>query len=391
MSRKSTPTNVKMSDIAKIAGVHTSTVSRALAGSPLVDESVREKIAGIAQSCGYVVNSAARSLRLRRSQTISVAIPLGHESQQPLSDPFFVEMFGYLADEITQRGYGVHLQKVLPPMDRWLENLVASNQPDGILIIGQSTEHKTIEAMAKKFLPLVVWGGQVARQSYCTVGSNNIEGGRMAAEHLLACGRRSIVFVGDTNAPEFQLRHKGYRQALDAGPRDAERPYLVSSHLMAAGAYAAVTSLITGKHTCDAIFAATDIIAANAIRAIADAGKSVPGDIAVVGYDDIALAAHTNPPLTTVRQNIQDGARTMVDLLFRRIAGEKTPSAVIPTHLVVRASSGAPSAEESRSESADQYSDRPSAASRLRAGLATRFTSKPTSSRKANTVASQKP
>jgi DNA-binding LacI/PurR family transcriptional regulator len=342
MPKKSTPSNIKMSDIAKIAGVHTSTVSRALAGSPLVDEAVRKKIAGIARSCGYVVNSAARSLRLRRSQTISVAIPLGHESQQPLSDPFFVEMFGYLADEITQRGYGVHLQKILPPMDRWLENLIASNQPDGILIIGQSTEHKAIEAMAKKFLPLVVWGGQVARQSYCTVGSDNIEGGRLAAEHLLACGRQKIVFVGDTNAPEFLLRYKGYRAALEHSSHNIEKPYLASSHLTADGAYAAVKSLIAGKHALDAICAATDIIAANAVRAITDAGKTVPGDIAVVGYDDIALAAHTNPPLTTVRQDIQQGARTMVDLLFRRIDGEKTPSAIIPTQLVIRASSGCP-------------------------------------------------
>jgi DNA-binding LacI/PurR family transcriptional regulator len=342
MPKKSAPSTIKMSDIAKIVGVHTSTVSRALSGSPLVDEAVREKIVGIARSCGYVVNSAARSLRLRRSQTISVAIPLGHEKQQPLSDPFFVEMFGYLADEITQRGYGVHLQKVVPPMDRWLENLVASNQPDGIIIIGQSTEHKAIEAMAKKYLPLVVWGGQVARQSYCTVGSDNLEGGRLAAEHLLARGRRSIVFVGEANAPEFQLRYKGYRQALENGPHGTEKPYLVSSHLTAEAAYAAVKSLIVGKHAFDAICAATDIIAANAIRAVTDAGKSVPGDIAVVGYDDIALAAHTNPPLTTVRQSIQEGAHKMVDLLFRRIDGEKAPSAVIPTQLVIRASSGCP-------------------------------------------------
>jgi DNA-binding LacI/PurR family transcriptional regulator len=328
-----------MSDIARIAGVHTSTVSRALAGSPLVDEAVRKKIVGIARSCGYVVNSAARSLRLRRSQTISVAIPLGHEKQQPLSDPFFVEIFGYLADEITQRGYGVHLQKILPPMDRWLENLVASNQPDGILIIGQSTEHKAIEALAKKFLPLVVWGGQVARQSYCTVGSDNLVGGRIAAEHLLACGRRKIVFVGDTNAPEFLLRYKGYKQALDNGPSGTEGPRQVSSHLTAEQSYAAVKSLIANNHAFDAICAATDIIAINAIRAITDAGMSVPGDIAVVGYDDISIAAHTNPPLTTVRQGIQVGARTMVDLLFRRIEGEETPSTMIPAELMIRASS----------------------------------------------------
>lgn len=330
-----------MSDIAKIAGVHTATVSRALSGSPLVNESVREKIIEIARSSGYVVNATARSLRLRRSQTISVTVPLAHQSQQPLNDPFFVEIFGYLAEEITQRGYSVLLQKILPPMERWLENLVAANQPDGVLIIGQSTEHKTIEAMAKKFMPLVVWGSKVPHDAYCTVGSDNLEGGRLAAEHLLANGRRKIVFVGDITAPEFQLRYKGYRQALAAAPRGTDKPHLVTSLLTPEQSYAAVKALIASNYKFDAICASTDIIAINAIRAITDSGLSVPDDVAVVGYDDIAIAANTNPPLTTVRQGIQEGAHKMVDLLFRRIDGEATPSAVVSTNLIVRASSGA--------------------------------------------------
>ncbi len=121
-----------MSDIARIAGVHTSTVSRALAGSPLVEKNVRERILKIARSQGYKVNWTARGLRLRRSQNVSVAIPLGHEVTQPLTDPFFVQMLGHLADEITQRGYGIILQKVLPPMEDWLPDLIASRRSDGI-------------------------------------------------------------------------------------------------------------------------------------------------------------------------------------------------------------------------------------------------------------------
>lgn len=115
-----------MADIARLAGVHMSTVSRALAGSPLVEKGVREKILKIARSNGYRVNSTARSLRLRRTQSVSVVIPLGHEVEQPLSDPFFVQMLGFLADEITQRGYGIFLQKVVPPMEDWLTDLIAS-------------------------------------------------------------------------------------------------------------------------------------------------------------------------------------------------------------------------------------------------------------------------
>src|SRR5271157_5053827 len=117
-----------MADIAALARVSASTVSRALAGSPLVPKKKRDRIVKIARARGYVVNSAARTLRLKRTETISVVIPLGHEGSQPLTDPFFVEMLGHLADEITHRGYGVLLQKILPPMNNWLARLVAANR-----------------------------------------------------------------------------------------------------------------------------------------------------------------------------------------------------------------------------------------------------------------------
>jgi len=155
-----------MADIAKLAGVHFSTVSRALAGSPLVAKKKRDEILKLARERGYVINSTARNLRLQRSQTVSVVIPLGHEAGQALTDPFFVEMLGYLADEITQRGYGMFLQKILPPMDDWLPRLIASQRADGIIIIGQSTEHEAIETAASHYQPMVVWGGTLAHRRY---------------------------------------------------------------------------------------------------------------------------------------------------------------------------------------------------------------------------------
>jgi len=120
-----------MTDIARLAGVHVSTVSRALAGSPLVEQRMREAILAIAAKHGYVVNSVARNLRTSRTQTLSVAIPLAHERGQALTDPFFTDMLGHLADEITRRGYGMYLEKILPPMDDWLPQLIASRRSDG--------------------------------------------------------------------------------------------------------------------------------------------------------------------------------------------------------------------------------------------------------------------
>ncbi len=341
MSKRKKVGPAKMSDIARLAGVHASTVSRALAGSPLVEQGVRDRIVRLAQEHGYVVNATARNLRLKRTQTLSVVIPLQHETGQALTDPFFVNMLGHLADEITERGYGMFLQKILPPMDNWLPKLIAAQRSDGIIVIGQSTEHAALEAAAKNYLPLVVWGGQFAQQSYCTVGTDNIGGARMAVEHLLKAGRRRIVFVGDAAIPEIGLRHDGYRLALTSGPRGATADRIVPVHMTPDTAYEAMRAYIRKGAKFDAIFAATDVIAISAIRALVASGLSVPDDIAVVGFDDIPMAAHVHPSLTTVRQDLQRGAKILVDLVLRRLEGDETASIMMPAELIVRESSGA--------------------------------------------------
>ena len=330
-----------MSDIARLAGVSASTVSRALAGSELVAKKKREEIVRLARERGYVINSAARNLRLQRTEAISVVIPLGHETGQPLSDPFFVEMLGHLADEITQRGFGVLLQKIVPPMADWLPRLIASRRSDGIIVIGQSTEHAALEAAALSYHPLVVWGGHAAAQSYCTVGTDNLGGARIAVEHLIRLGRRRIVFFGDPVTPEIKLRSEGYRLALKQAKGNLDAQLIVPTHLTPDAAYEAMRAFIDTKAPFDAVFAGSDLVAISAMRAIIAAGLRVPDDIAVVGFDDISLAAHTNPTLTTMRQDIKRGAEILVDLVFRRIAGEDTPSATMPAELIVRESCGA--------------------------------------------------
>ena len=332
-----------MEDIARLAGVSTSTVSRALAGSTLVAAKLREQIVRLARDHGYVVNSTARNLRLQRTQTLSVVIPLGHETGQHLTDPFFVEMLGHLADEITQRGFGMFLQKILPPMDNWLQRLLSSHRADGIIVIGQSTEHKVLQEAAANYRPLVVWGGHLDRQDYCTVGTDNVAGAKQATEHLLATGRRKIVFLGYANVPEVKLRVEGYERALARAKKGTQLPRVVPAHLTADAAYEAMRAFIQDKGSFDAVIAASDVIAMSAIRAITAAGLRVPEDVAVVGFDDILMASHANPPLTSVRQDLKSGARMLVDLLFRRIDGEDTPSATMPAELVIRESSRAAS------------------------------------------------
>jgi DNA-binding LacI/PurR family transcriptional regulator len=339
MSRRKTAAP-KMVDIARLAGVHVSTVSRALAGSPLVERGVRDSILAIAAQQGYVVNRVASGLRTSRTQTLSVAIPLAHERGQALTDPFFTEMLGHLADEITRRGYGMYLERVVPPMDGWLERLVGSRRSDGIVVIGQSTEHTALEAAAATDAPLVVWGGHRVAQRYCVVGTDNVSAARTATEHLLALGRRKIVFVGDPSIPEIKLRADGYKLALKRAPRGTAAARILKAHMTPTSAYDTVRRFVASRTAFDAVFAATDVIAISAMRALASSGLAIPRDVAVVGFDDIAMAAHVHPSLTTVRQDFARGASLLVDLVLRRAAGEATESVVLPGELIVRESTG---------------------------------------------------
>jgi DNA-binding LacI/PurR family transcriptional regulator len=272
---------------------------------------------------------------------LTVAIPLAHERGQALTDPFFTAMLGHLADEITRRGLALHLEKIVPPMDHWLDKLIAARRSDGIIVIGQSTEHAALERAAAKYAPLVVWGGHIGEQRYCVVGTDNVNGARVAVEHLLTAGRRRIVFVGDPAIPEIRLRCDGYKLALERAPRGHFPARVIKAHMTPEAAHTAMRRFIDSQAKFDAVFAATDVIAIGSMRALASSGCSVPGDVAVVGYDDIAMAAHVHPSLTTVRQDLARGAALLVDLVLRRIGGERTESVILPAELVVRESSGA--------------------------------------------------
>lgn len=330
---------LKMADIARMAGVSISTVSRALAGNPLIPKALRDQIVEIAQTHGYVVNQSARSLRLRKTDTIGVIIPLAKEAGQLISDPFFLEMVGRLADEITRRNYFVLLTKAAVTEPGWLDRIIQSHRADGLLLIGQSTQHEVLNAVADAYRPMVVWGGQLPGQRYCTVGSDNVEGGRLAVAHLTATGRKRIAFLGAIDAPEAAQRFEGYRKGLAEAGIAFDPALVVSTPYTLEEARDAVAAFLATGAAFDAAFAFSDVVALAAVGALHGAGRRVPEDVAVVGFDDIALARHAAPSLTTVRQDLVFGAKTMVDLLFRRMAGEDATSTLVPVELVVRGSS----------------------------------------------------
>jgi DNA-binding LacI/PurR family transcriptional regulator len=331
---------MKMADIAQLAGVSISTVSRALAGSPLVPEAKRQEILALAQARGYVVNEQARNLRLRKTRTISVVFLLGHEANQPISDPFFMELFGRLADEITARDHNILLIKAPKPQRDWHARIIQSQRSDGLLAIGQSDQHEALNQAARARVPMVVWGAHLPSQLYCSVGSDNIGGGLAATRRLIALGRRRIAFLGVNAVPEVRLRHEGYLRALAEAGIAPDPALIVPAHFTREAAHEAVRAMIAAGVTFDAIFAASDVIAMTAIKTLSAAGLRTPQDVSVIGFDDISMAAYMTPALTTVRQDLQRGAKVMVDLLFRRMAGEDTPSATMQTELVIRQSCG---------------------------------------------------
>lgn len=325
-----------ITDLARLAGVSPGTVSRALAGKSLVNAKTREKIVDLARTHGFRPNQMASGLRRQKTGVIGVAIPLGHDVRQQISDSFFMTLLGLLADELTDKGYDLMLRRVVPMQDEdWLDRFIGSGMVDGVIVIGQSDQFERIEEVADGYLPLVVWGNHQEGQRHCVVGTDNRRGGRMAAERLIAAGATRLAFLGDTAPMEFAARHAG---ACDVAARMGVPIRALPTHLAPDQVGREIAAhLAAHAGEVDGIFAATDTIAAACLAELRAREVAVPGAMKVVGFDDLPIAAQTVPPLTTIRQDIHAGAQGLVDLLLRRLAGEATESLVLPPQLVVRA------------------------------------------------------
>jgi DNA-binding LacI/PurR family transcriptional regulator len=324
---------VGLAEIARIAGVSRATVSRALSDSNVVAKETKVRIQALAREHGMRLNQAASALRTKRTGAIGVVIPLGHEADQHLSDPFFMGLIAPLADRLADAGYDLLLSRVIPHDPDWLAERVEAGRVDGAIVIGQSDQTAVIEQVAGRYTPLVVWGARVAGGRQITVGSDNRAGGRVAAEHLLARGRRRLAFLGNPAAPEFAERLAGFRSV------GGEEAIVLPLHLTTEEAFQEFASFLASHPAPDGIVAASDVIAMSAVRALAERGFRVPDDVSVIGYDDIPVAKHTTPPLTTVRQDMDQGAALLVDLLLRRMRGETVESIEMAPELIVRGSS----------------------------------------------------
>ena len=201
--------------------------------------------------------------------------------------------------------------------------------------------------MADRGVPMVVWGARLPRQTYCVVGGDNLLGGRLVAEHLLAQGRRRMVFLGDAGLPEVAQRYRGFAQCLRKNGLALQPKQQAAASFLADSGRQAMLALIDANPTLDAVFASSDLLAMAAIGALRERGFRTPADVAVVGYDDVELAGYFNPPITTVRQPIHAAGALLVTALLSLIDGKDMPStAPLKTQLIVRESSQAAAAYE---------------------------------------------
>ena len=330
-----------LQDLADLAGVSRATASRALNDNPVISSKTRKKLQALATKHGYSINQKARDFRLRRTSVVSVVFMLDIESEQHMSDPFFLDMLGGIADALSEHDYDLLLAHapVVNILD--LKSSRVMQQSDGVIFIGQGEQHEHLNELAAGDNHIVVWGYPVPDRNYVVVGGDNVGGGYRATKHLLELGRRRIAFFGTTNYPENAARHEGYTQALleygiEPNPQlKIDVPFDMNS------AREVIIDMLASDADLDSVVCLSDVIALAALSTFQELELRVPKDIAVVGYDDIGLAAYSSPPLTTVRQNIRYAGRILVESVLGQIRGEHVPDTMVTSDLVVRKSSGA--------------------------------------------------
>jgi len=337
-TRSAEQRRLQMADIARLAGVSVSTVSRALNGSSLVNAETRERVAELARSLNYSINLSAQNLRLQKNRTVAVVLPYDTDSRQHISDPFFLALIGSIADALTDKGYDMLLSRVDAEHLDLAARFYDSGKAVGVVMIGQWRHHDQLNALAARQLPLVVWGGAMQQQLYCSVGGDNIAGGQLATAHLLARGCRRVAFLGDAQLPEVWLRREGYVQALHQAELQPDPALELALPFEPVAARAAIARWLPGAPAFDAVFACSDLLALQAIQLLRERGRLVPEEVAVVGFDDMPLAAYCDPPLTTVHQPVAEAGAELVAALMAQLSGEQAAPRMLSVELVVRAS-----------------------------------------------------
>lgn len=345
----------RLIDIATEAGVSIATVSRVLDDHPAIKRETKQRVRAIAKAQGYPMRDAdaamprqRRVLKPRRKGAICVVMPVALPAGSRLANSFELNLLGGIGAAMRDLGLDLSISAEAPYDDRTLDSFMAAHRYDGIIFLGQSQFHDRLNALAEGPRPFVVWGVQTDDQRYCSVGSDNFEGGSQATQHLIGLGRKRIAFISQaapitsaqTGLSQMAGRLAGFRAAMHAADLPADLIVIQSASTGRQAGADAVNSLLAKGKAFDAVVATSDLIAVGAIDALTIRGMKVPDDIAVVGYDDAEVAKLVRPPLTTIRQDPIIAGQLLVSKLLRAMAGYQIQSERLPTELVVRASCG---------------------------------------------------
>ncbi|WP_176084268.1 LacI family DNA-binding transcriptional regulator [Martelella sp. HB161492] len=333
--KQRTPT---LAEIAKVAGVSRMTASRALNNQPGVSEETREDILRIADEMGYVANRLAQKLSSGRTHIIGVIAQL--------HTPFTSDLVMGVGRAARGAGYEM-LVYSLPDSDSQPPSSVVSlvqQVADGVITILPYESHY-LETLDRAAVPVVTIDAQEDEPPFPSVMADSYQGGRLIMQHLAEHGHRRVAFItGDNRLLSARQRLSAYRDAVGRFGLDDDPALIAEGDFLQRSGFEAAKRLLTLKSPPTAIFAANDISALGAYAAVREAGLDIPGDISIVGFDDIPLAAQMHPPLTTIRQPLQQMGRSAVNMLLALILGLEAPSKQItlPAELVVRQSVAPP-------------------------------------------------
>jgi LacI family transcriptional regulator len=326
-------------DVARLAGVSTATVSRALNGTGQVAAPKRLAIDAAVEQLGYRPNTIARSLVTRSTQSIALLLP-------DITNPFYAELVSGVHDHTLERNYTMLLCTTdFDPEqeDRYLR-LLHAKHVDGALVDGLVLPPERIAAFVEDGFPIVCLDRDVDSRAVPLVQVDNRLGARMATEHLLSLGHRRIAHIAGAPARISEERLLGYQAALvDAGV-EVDSSLVAMGAFTEAGGYEAMRALMTTTPRPTAVFAANDLSAIGAMSAVAAAGGRLPADMSIVGFDDVRLSRYMSPPLTTIRQPAGAIARHATDLLLGMIGGRRPRKLHHPfaPELIVRGTTTAP-------------------------------------------------
>jgi len=327
-----------IADLARLAGVSKSTVSRALSDSPLISEETKARIHALAREHGFEIDVRARRLSLQRSGAVAL-VAYGYKTDSVVPDAFMLGIMTGVSAGLIRNDYDLLVIHVAPGDDTWPRRYLGAGRADGFIMLQAWCSLRQLKALVAARAPFVLWGVPSPDNAYCSVSGDSLTGGRLATEHLASRGRRRIAFIGGpAREPEVQDRLRGYELALAAAGLDVDPELIAYGDYSEASGHEAMAELLDRAPDLDAVFAGSDVMAIAAIETLRARGREIPADVSVVGYDDIPLAQHVDPPLTTVRQDAVLAGRLLADSLVQHLRTGAVTNVSIPAELVVRES-----------------------------------------------------